>query len=508
MTDLPAQRASGAAASTSRAAGAWLTLGIALLCFATAGGGMTTTDAVVAFDVTRNLVEHHSVATTGDLLGNDAYRGRNGSYYSPFGIAQSVWNIPFYLAGRVAAGRRATRIGGPDTIVKAAVALATVPAVALLGWACFSLLLHLGAAPDRAAATVVLLVLATPLWPYSGFGFNQPLTGMFLWCSVLGAVAGGRGRRGWLVLSGVSAGLAILTRHEMILAAAVIGGWIALRGPSGGWTAARAYLAGLVPPSVVWLALNWWRFGNPFESGYLRDSTPGFGGAVTEGAAGFLFSPYASIFLYCPIVILSIPAVRAMWRRNRAATVMFAALFCVCFALYASLGNWMGGRSYGPRYLVPLLPALVLPLAFWFPARGMRTLAVVVVAVSIAVQIPGVLVDYSKVRQDRADAGETVAQDLRWSGMPLRLNTEAVLTVFPRTVRHLIGAAPRPQIRQDDPALSRALSGGLDLWWVHLFYLGMIGGTTAIAIGGSLALAAALALTRALRLAGRIQTAS
>ena len=507
MTNPSVQRPPGAAASP-RAVSGWLTLGIALVSFATAGGGMTTTDAVVAFDVTRNLVEHHSVATTSDLLGNGAYQGRYGLYYSPFGIAQSVWNIPFYLAGRTVAARLGSRIGGPDTIAKAAVALATVPAVALLGLACFTLLLELGAAPDRAAATIVLLVLATPLWPYSGFGFNQPLAAMFLWCSVLAAVAGCRGRRRSLVLSGVFAGLAILTRHEMVLAAAVIGAWIVLTGPSGGWAAARDYLAGLVPPSVIWLALNWWRFGNPLESGYLRDSTPGFGGSIIEGTAGFLFSPYASIFLYCPIVILSVPALRALWRRDRAAAGLFAALFCVCFALYASLGNWMGGRSYGPRYLVPLLPALVLPMAFWFPSRGVRTLAAVIIAISIAVQVPGVLVDYSKVRQDLADAGETVAQDLRWTGMPLILNTEAVLTMFPRTVRHLTGAAPRPQIRQDDPALSRALSGGLDLWWVHLFYLGIIGGTTAIAIGISLALAAALTLTRALRLASRIQTAS
>jgi hypothetical protein len=489
------------------AAGRWLTLGIALLCFAFAGGSMTTTDAVVAFDVTRNIVEHRSVATTGDLLGNGAYRGRNGSYYSPFGIAQSVWNIPFYLAGRAVASRLGTRIGRADTLPKAAVALATIPAVALLGWACFSLLLELGAAPDRAAATVLLLVVATPLWPYSGFGFNQPLAAMFLWVSVLGGIVGVRGTRRALVLSGRSAGLAILTRHEMLLAATLIGGWIAVRPAPGGWAAARAFLAGLAPPLAVWLALNWWRFGNPLESGYLRDSTPGFGGNIIEGAAGLLFSPYASIFLYCPIAILSVGAMRAMWQRDRASAALFGALFCASFALYASLENWMGGRSYGPRYLVPVLPALVLPLAFWSPSHVMRPLAAAVVAISIAVQLPGVLVDYSKVRQERAEAGETIAQDMRWAGMPLRLNARAVSTILPRTVRHLAGAESRPELHQDDPALSRALSGGLDLWWIHLFYLGVIGSATALAIGASLTLGAGLAITRALSLARRAREA-
>jgi hypothetical protein len=165
----------------------------------------------------------------------------------------------------------------------------------------------------------------------------------------------------------------------------------------------------------------------------------------------------------------------------------------------------MGGRSYGPRYLVPLLPALVLPLAFWSPAGAVRAVTAFIIAISVAVQVPGVLVDYSKVRQARADAGETVAQDMRWTGMPLLLNTAAVAEILPRTARQLAGAEPRPQIRRDDPALARALSGGLDLWWVHLFHLGVVGGATAAAIGGALAAASALAVTRAWSLARRLR---
>ena len=56
----------------------------------------------------------------------------------------------------------------------------------------------------------------------------------------------------------------------------------------------------------------------------------------------------------------------AFWRRDRNVVTLLAAIFIVFFAAYASLGNWMGGRSYGPRYLIPLLPALVVLLAFSF----------------------------------------------------------------------------------------------------------------------------------------------
>ena len=69
----------------------------------TAGGSLTTTDAVVAFEVTRQLVDHRSIALPRDMLGNEAHRGRDGRYYSPFGITQSVFNVPFFVAGRAAA---------------------------------------------------------------------------------------------------------------------------------------------------------------------------------------------------------------------------------------------------------------------------------------------------------------------------------------------------------------------------------------------------------------------
>ena len=82
-------------------AGRWL-FGLALgVYFFTAGGSLTTTDAVVAFDVTRNIVEKGTLATSGNLLGLEAFRGADGRYYSPFGILQSIYNIPFYVAGTV-----------------------------------------------------------------------------------------------------------------------------------------------------------------------------------------------------------------------------------------------------------------------------------------------------------------------------------------------------------------------------------------------------------------------
>ena len=478
---------------SAHAAGAWIAMGVAALCLLTAGGSMTTTDAVVAFDLTESLVIRHSIATSRDVIGNEAYRGVDGRYYSPFGIAQSIWNVPFYLAGRLAA-RGVARADTAAAIPKAVVALGTIPAVALLAWCAFHLMLALGAVPSRAADTAILLVFATPLWPYSRFGFNQPLAALLLWTAVLGAVHARRGSRTGAIVSGAMLGLAALTRHEMFLAVPLVAAFIAAaRRPR----AIVAFAAGLAPMAAAWGAYNWIRFGSVLESGYLRDRVPGLGTTFAGGAMGLLFSPYSSLFLYCPIALLAVFGLAALWRRDRGAVLLFVSLAAAFFVLYASLANWMAGRSYGPRYLVPLLPALILPLAWWRPERRVtRALAAAVVALSIAVQLPGVLVDYSKVRVALARQGETVAQDLRWSRAPLLLNARAAIDVVPPALATLAWLRPVQRVPGGVASLNDALASTPDLWWNSLMVLGVIGRGLALTVAVVLLAAGVFAIRR------------
>jgi hypothetical protein len=344
--------------------------------------------------------------------------------------------------------------------------------------------------------------VATPLWPYSKFGFNQPLTALFLWASVLCAVSGRatRGSQGrWLMICGLCAGLAVLTRHEMGAAAVIIGVFIATQTRSA--AAMRWYLAGLLPTLTVWGTLNWWRFGNPLETGYLRDTTPGFGGSIINGLTGLLFSPSASIFIYCPLAVASVVGLRAMARTHRAVAVLFLTLVVVYLLFYASLGNWIGGRSYGPRYLVTLLPALVVPLAFWRPTtRFARMTAVALIVLSVGIQLPGVLVDYSKVRMSRAMEHGTMSHDQAWPESPLMLNARTAIANAPGVLAHLTRRESVPRITMRELANPSGLPFGFDFWWLYLAYAGVIGSGTAFAIAVGLFAAGAGAIWRGIAL--------
>ena len=125
-----------------------------------------------------------------------------------------------------------------------------------------------------------------------------------------------------------------------------------------------------------------------------------------------------------------------------------------------------------------------------------------IAVLSVAVQVPGVLVDYSKVRVERAIAGETVAQDMRWSGTPLLLNTRAAIANGGHALAYFAWREPAPDLRNSDPAdLSMTMSFSLDLWWLYLAYMGVIGRGAALLIAASLALGSAIAFSLAFRAA-------
>lgn len=452
----------------------------------TAGGSLTTTDAVVAFEVTRQLVDHHSIALPRDIIGNDAYRGRDGRYYSPFGIAQSVFNVPFFFAGRAAARVTGLSIGRADAIEKAAVALGNTVAMALAVWVCYLFAWWISASARTAARCAMATALATPLWPYSKFGFNAPLAVLFvtiaLYCAWRSARSDHPTNPAWI---GWWLGLALLTRHELPLLFLPIAIWLYLESPDRAVFARRiaAAAAGFLPAFLAWCALNVYRFGNPLDAGYLRDRVPQFGSSIATGIYGLLLSPTASLFVYCPIAIVALAALLVLAPRDRAAAALFGGSVLVLLLFYAQIGNWMGGRSYGPRYLVPIIPLLMLALVAvnrWHFISSRREVTLLL-ALSLIGQVPGVLVDYSKVSVAHARASGALTDDDRlfnWRVSPLVLNTRAAIDAVPRNVKWLIGRGEAPAAVRAMPGtvqsdFSQQFADTLDFWWMYLFRMGV-----------------------------------
>lgn len=478
----------------------------------TAGGSLSSTDATVMFDLTRNIVEERSLALSGNLLGLEANRGTDGRYYSQYGLGQSLYNIPFYLAGTAAQRLVGRQIGKPDTIPKAVVALGNTVAAALVVSVVWLFALRLSGAARASMWAAASVAIASPLWPYSKFGFATPLTALVLlvaaYCLLKGAESG---RTGIAAVAGAVMAFGWLTRHEIALALVPFALYLfaagRARGRAGGDILRQQFaLLGVAAlGGLAWGAYNYVRFGSPTFVGY----SPAFG---TTGYLAYLASPGGALWLFCPIAVVWILGALSRPVPER---LLLVGPFVGFFLFYGALADWAGGRSYGPRYLVPAVVLLAPALAPYLH-RGtarVRAMVIAVICLSAIVQLPGVVVDYSKVSLDWARSAPreaVVERNWRWDASPLVLNARAAAAAVPLNAAYLTGRKPLPdtsaRAAADDRDFAQRFSFSVDFWWAYLVYLRAISPAAGLSIALALLLFSMAFGTSAWRASGRLQS--
>ena len=109
-----------------------------------------------------------------------------------------------------------------------------------------------------------------------------------------------------------------------------------------------------------------------------------------------LLSPGKSLLLFVPLTLLAPWGwVRLAVQRRREAA-LFAAISIVWLLVHAGWWTWHGGWSWGPRFLVTIMPFLILPLgALWMDARREARWAIIALAVlGFAVELGGVAINF------------------------------------------------------------------------------------------------------------------
>ena len=147
---------------------------------------------------------------------------------------------------------------------------------------------------------------------------------------------------------------------------------------------ASLFVLGALPCIVVWIWYNVARFGSPFTGGYRYQ---GFSHPFLQGLYGLTFSPGRGIFIYAPLVIVGLAVVPALRGTDRILGVLAAVLLVLRVLFYARWWVWHGGSVWGPRFLVPVLPALAPAIAAslrrWSRSRWLAAATAVTVAMSL-----------------------------------------------------------------------------------------------------------------------------
>lgn len=284
-----------------------------------------------------------------------------------------------------------------------------------------------GDAPESALLAGALLLVGTPALVYADLLTAQLPGGL---CAYVAASSLLECR---FVRAGLFAGLAVLLQYPLALVAvafAVAAPFLAKdRSPAGRPAATVRLSAGAALPAAFLLVYDTICFGGPFQLSSFHESLPEYRELARSGAAGIsvptsgallglLVSPSRGLFFFAPVLLLSVVGVVALGRQasRRTEALVLALGAAVPIATFAGYENWHGGSSFGPRYLIPVLPflaALVGAIPLPGPPRRRVAAVAAVAGLSLAgfVQTFLGLVSFPNVPFAVGDAGSNAIQN-------------------------------------------------------------------------------------------------
>lgn len=363
-----------------------LRITILFLVFAVVYGGSRqiriSTDAHLNHLQTRALALHADV----DLDRYGKQKGfltrRGDDVYSIYGVGVSLPALPFYVV--------LTRLGANDPVLHAFGSIPFAAAAVVL------MMFLLGRLFDRRIAIGGALAFAfgTTLWTIGTTAFWQhALVAMF---SVAGLYAFFSEDRRAPVWAGFALGWSVFIRPPTAILFVAIGMFYLVR--AGRLRSVTLYLVGALPLVAGILIANLWLWGTWLQGGYATVGI-GFHGDVLHNVGRLLFGWWRGLLVYSPVLGLAfVGGTLAVRRRRdpagaRMLTLFISSLITILF--YARWTTWWGGgNQFGYRYLLDVVPALVLLGAYAAAnLRWARAAAAVLAGASIATMAAGSVPD-------------------------------------------------------------------------------------------------------------------
>ncbi len=357
-------------------------------------------------------------------LGDKSYS--NGHFYSDKAPGVALLAVPVYAALELgfpghkgqaygAVGKHKYTIARNTAYMRYAITyvLLIVPS------AIFSVLLWLFLCRFMSKAWAMPLTaayaLGTITFPYSAWLFSHQITAMLLFGSFLILFQNVRGapstRRTLLLtaLAGLLAGYSVICEYPTLVIAGLLTIYAAVIARDR-LRVGAAFVLGMLPAALINLAYDTAAFGKPFSTGYMyvrsnlyQSHIHGNGLGLTnplsygvqapslDSLFQITLSSYRGLFFYCPVLLLFFAGCYFMWKRKdlRPELLLCAAIVLAYFLMVASRpenqNGWAGGWSIASRHLTPILPFMILPIAFGFHLPAFRRIFGVLAAISMAI---------------------------------------------------------------------------------------------------------------------------
>jgi hypothetical protein len=356
--------------------------------------------AVSASLVRYGSPDMNSIAFTDWILPPRAGMGRtgiDGATYAKKGITPSLALIPLVMTAEVI----------PWLTTQATTMFLNPLLTAGTSVVLYTLIRRMGYRPRTAFVSSLLYGVSTLAFVYTKTLFGEPLAALLILIAVLNTYdyrQSGKIRNA--VVIGVCIGLLIgvntvytsLVPYTGIVAFAGIG--VFQKNHRRKMAGILAYLAPIFVCLMLLGLFNLARFGSLTEVGYRFSEGEGFIHPITTGLYGLFLSPYRGLFWYSPLLLLAIPGAVMLLKdkKSRVFTLLLLGIILAQAVMFAGWWSWHGGVVWGTRFLIPIIPLMVVLIAplvesAWKKpvfAASIGFLAVV----SIGVQLLGVLYSY------------------------------------------------------------------------------------------------------------------
>lgn len=378
----------------------------------TSSGIILTADGLVKLEVTQSIIEKgdFSVSKNNGILGID------GKYYTNFDVGFSLFLIPFYLIGKLIGLSLFSNF--PIRFSTKFVCSMLNPIVTAL--TCCLIFIFgngLGYNPRRACFLSVLYGIGTMAWAYTKIFYAEPLVALLLLTSAYALFIYQENKRLlWLTWSSIFLGMAIMTRIISCIVIPIMLLYILMCFLMDKKRNGKRVIVELISFCLIlgfFLILvglyNKIRFGSFLKSGwhvFTKEQLFPLGylrAPLFSGIFGMLLSPGCGLFLYNPILILFFGGIAKLYRKHKAESLLFILIILFHISVYVKWYCWWGGEGWGPRYLVSILPFMILPLGNITFAKNKDILnsfkkiaVIILIVLSVLIQISSIAVSHMR----------------------------------------------------------------------------------------------------------------
>jgi hypothetical protein len=280
-------------------------------------------------------------------------KGKNGLYYSKYGPGYALMFVPSAVMAHFFCRFTTTNEDQLLQILSSFTNTILAPLCILL---LVSIMHKVGFSTGIILVSTLLIALCSPLLPYSKINHAElPTVLLLLLFALVWYDCKFLTRKDGLIIGAISS-LLILLKIGNIISAIVIS-TCCLFYIITNRSAKTAAVISIALPMLTLLSLimmNMYRYGAWVNFGYGREQEA-FTTPVLSGLLLLVISPSKSMFIFAPLLIVSLVGfVKAVSGKKRFHLPILA-LFLSNLLFYSCWHDWHGGWSWGPRLIIPVV---------------------------------------------------------------------------------------------------------------------------------------------------------